>query len=785
MESEIDTISVRQMRLKILYTFDADHTTKCLARSPHVLDIQTAYIDDTTQIGVVELKACIQTVVSASPELVAKLDQDYTVYAYDYSESDTPLVGQGMLSWIMASASATPVTPTPHSNAMVTGLVSRSVLGLFSKGVQDTIEVKLRLVPVPKTTQCEYLNTLQRYREMSKSIGGEFDPEAWTAFVQANPAVMLCGSPTPAPQAASPLDRSGLVRVQQMLSEGSTPKETSSTPSSDPFSVSFGVCNVRTGSRSGTPFLKGAETQPPKRTASRNSRPSSRASMRDGNSQPSSSSLQRRQSMSAGYTSSDEVFEEGPAKKRAKVTKARWPGKSNLNIEKQPESLRVVASTAASVRIHRPIPFNPTIPIHGSNEELVRPPTPIPQRPGEMTRRSILAPSNLRRESQNQGPSGFVSTSNTHQDHGADVNMTSPEDSRDGSAAGTPANITSSPPVAFTDSRPSALSSPTLPPQPQNSLGYDSGFMSGGYDDPFGHEFELDIFNANFTKDQHDGMHFRPVDANLNPASNGLSNTATAFPNGANLASLAVDFPSVCDQYVGGQTEMLEMTSTAANPLRAPTLRLNSPTPRQNGSRPSSRASNRPEQPNIAPAPYPRARQLDIEHSAALVLPPVPASDPVQPHPRSLQRSQTWAGDMSDFPASDAPTATEGRKAPRQRTSSSTKLVGKNQTKARLESAISEGAVPPYCENCGTIETPAWRKVYAKTFSEGFDKLKLSSEEGGYKYKEVLETNETGRVTLYKAFKKSLTHGDKDFEVVQLCNREYSFMPNLRTSKED
>ena len=140
---------------------------------------------------------------------------------------------------------------------------------------------------------------------------------------------------------------------------------------------------------------------------------------------------------------------------------------------------------------------------------------------------------------------------------------------------------------------------------------------------------------------------------------------------------------------------------------------------------------------------------------------------------------------MSDILTSDAPTAAEGKKPLRQRTSSSNKLVGKHQTKARLESAISEGAVPPYCENCGTIETPAWRRVFAKTFSEGFQTFKLSGEEGGYLYKEVLETDEDGNVTLYKAFKKSLAKGDKDFETIQLCNREYKSFPDAQKRLQD
>jgi hypothetical protein len=51
--------------VKVLYTFDDANKTNCLARWPQLLDIQTAFLDEQTQIGVIELKTCIQAIVSA------------------------------------------------------------------------------------------------------------------------------------------------------------------------------------------------------------------------------------------------------------------------------------------------------------------------------------------------------------------------------------------------------------------------------------------------------------------------------------------------------------------------------------------------------------------------------------------------------------------------------------------------------------------------------------------------------------------------------------------------
>lgn len=59
------SLSSRQNLVKVLYTFDDKNKQNCLARWPHVLEVQTAFLDEDTQIGVIELKTCIQAIVSA------------------------------------------------------------------------------------------------------------------------------------------------------------------------------------------------------------------------------------------------------------------------------------------------------------------------------------------------------------------------------------------------------------------------------------------------------------------------------------------------------------------------------------------------------------------------------------------------------------------------------------------------------------------------------------------------------------------------------------------------
>ena len=51
--------------MKVLYTFDDQNKSNCLARLPNVLSVPVVSLDGTTEVGVIELKNCIQAIVSA------------------------------------------------------------------------------------------------------------------------------------------------------------------------------------------------------------------------------------------------------------------------------------------------------------------------------------------------------------------------------------------------------------------------------------------------------------------------------------------------------------------------------------------------------------------------------------------------------------------------------------------------------------------------------------------------------------------------------------------------
>lgn len=699
-----DGTSVQTVKLKVLYTFDADQKENHLARWPQALDVNTCFVDSVNQIGVVDLRTCLEAVNNASPELSSRPDTDFAIYAYDYSEDDTPLVGQGMLSKQLLGQD------DQDSEAMITGRIAKSMMGLLSKNAQPTLEVKLRLKPVA---------TFMSQRTRSGSISSQ--DGRTSQWIQNNE------------RPGSPMDTSGLESMQRMLSEGGPPRERSGSMAPDAYG------QIRPSSRPGTPTLVPA-FNPPQRTHGEGSRPSSGA----GNRKPSQA---RRDSFNSGYYSGEEDAEDGPARKRAKTSKVDWPSKSNLNIEKQPDSLRVAASTASSVRLHRPLAMKPLslAPNPLQLEEPVRPPTPIAlTKTGKPRGRPRLAASSL--QMQSNLPKDLEPQFRPAPEM-PDTAVSSPEDSRARSISSTPANIPSSPPVIM-DHPTHLITSPALPPMLSGNN--DSGFMSGNLDDIFGEDqlIRFDDYLVDKPDEQQD---------------------ITMFSQ-AGFQTEDKEFTPVFDD--GNEsTEQLPELEQAQQDQQDQATQLDLlPPPRPMSRSQSFTPVNRVglSSPKLAPAPFPRARQIEEENQRSKkMLPPVPASDPVG---RPLQRSNTWAGERGDMLMSDAPTATK----PRPKTN---KKVGKDQTQARLEKAIAGGEVPPFCDNCGTIETPAWRRGFAKDYDwdeTAFADLDTSLAYGAIVFKDK-KYEEDGTLTKFRGYKTEKLPGDDadGWYQITLCNREY------------
>ncbi|KAH7419398.1 hypothetical protein BKA64DRAFT_715889 [Cadophora sp. MPI-SDFR-AT-0126] len=502
-----DGVSIRPMRLKVLYTFDDQNKTNCLARWPHVLQIQTVAMDETTSIGVIELKTCIDAIVQCSPELVARLGQDYTVYAYDYSEYDNPLVGQGMLSRALSTASPTPDAPASQSRQLITGRVCKNILGIFTNGVKETLEVKLRLVPVPTMLQGEYVHTMEKYREMSKGMPTGFDANEWNSFMQSNPNLgQMAKKLSPAPTMNNNLRDGMSMEVMNQLLSPHLQQPPMQDPFNQPNQIGQASLNNQAPLHQNTLNMnaensgnesRGTATAVEK--AKKTSRPSSRVSVKRPRARKPKASAASVGGNTSGYEEGTDGDDGPTTKKRAKVTKTDWNGNATLGMT--PDSLRVAAGTSGSLRLFRPIAAYPGGGGPDSNhlQDGPRAPTPVPHLPNQHIPRDHVPPQNsLRRDSFTELPqlpppkhvSPYPPLQKPEDQVRTSIESAQPSPERNFSPAETPPEIGSSPPVMRTRppsiirSSPPCPSSPVLPQMPRT----DSGFMSGSLEELFGEE---------------------------------------------------------------------------------------------------------------------------------------------------------------------------------------------------------------------------------------------------------------------------------------------------------
>ena len=166
---------------------------------------------------------------------------------------------------------------------------------------------------------------------------------------------------------------------------------------------------------------------------------------------------------------SEQYQEDGPARKRVKVTQADWRGKSTFG--SQSDSLRVTASTAASIRVHKPVPMRPGM-MGNSLEPPPRVPTPVPQinLPGSRPGLGGF----LRRESSLARAQAYSSPYNQpSMPPPSDTAMSSPDEAADDHVGITPTDFPSSPPM---------LPEPSSPGLPSFTRPADSGYMSSNFD---------------------------------------------------------------------------------------------------------------------------------------------------------------------------------------------------------------------------------------------------------------------------------------------------------------
>ncbi|KAK7551139.1 hypothetical protein IWX91DRAFT_278787, partial [Phyllosticta citricarpa] len=781
--------------VKVLYTFDDSHKTCCLARLPNALNIPTVMVDDETQVGVIELRTCVEAIVSASPELVAKLGHDFTVYAYDYSEYETPLVGQGMLSWILASASPALDAPSNTQKTMVTGKVRENILGLFSGGIKETLEVKLKLVPVPTILQSDYLETMEKYRSLGQFIPEGFDHSAWMNFLKTNPDITtitahLQGTPFPQSAALQRINPGGVESLHQLLTQSSSPHEErrgSQQYAAQPMSQS------RQGSRACSPaasMRSGVAFQQPQRDHSRPASSASHTSERPFSQQPSFA--QPASETSCGQNRNQELeHEECPPRKRARVVQADWRGKSQFG--PRADTLRITASNAASVRVHKPAPIN--LASEGPSNTLEppqRPPTPRPTELPGARARATMNVSSLRRESSlgstQYGQRGPYSESGVASE---DDQMADAEDS--------PAEFPSSPPICPPNHNSPAPSSPGLPTFPCTD---DSGFMSGSVFEP-----EMATENRRYLGAHHPTSEAPTVVASdqwkietpgppeMLPTRVGrrqqhykqrqVEEAAAAAAvravssDGDVVQQSRVDSPRPIPMQLPPGQEQQSQPQQQAEPsqmlLHTSEQGQPEPTPNQTSPVPTSSPPVNPVSASTA-APNAQPEQVSVGGSSQKA---VKVSKPknVPPAHTGSASASTGNGDGKVSGNAQPPQSTSRSASPAGsvlRSGSGAKR--KKAIEDKLQGCLLEGKMPDFCAVCGEIKTPTWRKAFYKVVEGIPGSIATSLDEpgaiAGYEIVVPGPDEENARPK-YKLYKRSLSNEDKannDYTPMQLCN---------------
>lgn len=262
----------------------------------------------------------------------------------------------------------------------------------------------------------------------------------------------------------------------------------------------------------------------------------------------------------------------------------------------------------------------------------------------------------------------------------------------------------------------------------------DSGFMSGGMDDLLDEDIGTPLEDCTRSND----------------VTRGKRSVRPAVPASSPVGPMNHDAYPASDA-LPDQTAKDKVSAVPRAPASAA------------GSRPSSRAGIRQTPKPLAPAPM---SQSELEQ----LMSAIPASDPVMPTHVHVPNTQSWNGPMSDFSVAETPAPPPPTEDGKVRSGAGARRV--RQVQARLAQCIRDGQAPPYCENCGSIETPTWRRAWSKeidgTEEEAIDLVKDSA----MLFWQAVDRDDQEKVTKFKIYKKSLVDTDKDFVQVLLCNRK-------------
>jgi hypothetical protein len=501
----------------------------------------------------------------------------------------------------------------------------------------------------------------------------------------------------------------------------------------------------------------------------------------------------------------DQSGEDG-SRKRVRLTQTEWQGKSYFG--NQPDSLRVAASTAASIRTFRPSlmdssaiggELGPRAPTPRPTEKRLKP-TNIGQNPSGLRRASSLC--------EYQVP-GLLSDGSVYDDQA--------------SMAGSSPDIPSSPPCFDHHDNYQNHPSPPSPQLPELPLHHDSGFQS---------DLPTDVINSDLPGNETTESRAKTVKkwretrlkrnatmewSTYDPTQHAMSDAppAPTPPSQQLPVEQAVVSHSRAMNAIGIATTATTKTTTtkpAARKSRAKKQKVANPEPsqplpsieqpqdttRKQGGRespPSTAAATRAPSADVTQVPSLPTLPQDLLDVATAdgrqLLPrdPVPNAGPMSGHiplpPRnvnskqgqgsrgpSFSRSQTWAGPSSDIEGSELPPSElDAHGNPR----TGSGAIRRRTIQKNLQSAVATGQPVRFCENCGAIDTPTWRPYFVRVESGTGEDVVCDAATGIHCWHPVIKDDE-GKVLTYRIFKQwtSMTSEERNgmFEKLWFCNRK-------------
>ena len=257
-----------------------------------------------------------------------------------------------------------------------------------------------------------------------------------------------------------------------------------------------------------------------------------------------------------------------------------------------------------------------------------------------------------------------------------------------------------------------------------------------------------------------------PTDVSTEPANTNTSDTDAI----KNMSDIPPNDTATHDVALTGSVEEARLDKQPPEP---PTRESEPPAPTPAAQSPAACAPPAPMSTTPAPTKAepadsrpPSRRDSEMRDTPALAL-TVPASDSLSEMP-SLTLPQALHSEVPE------PLSADGADAPRYNRNQ----VKKQSIKERLENAIQRGEMPCFCNNCGAIETPTWRKIWTQEHRGVPAFYELSDKPGFVTTVDILERDDAGQPKLHRIVKKSLGPDDhrRDWKEFLLCNRKSQYM---------